>query len=111
MTFYRGQKVVCIDDSTRVSFRPRGWRGWFRKFEKVPHNLNKGDTYVITDIYALRCERTGEVFQSFLVDGAWHFGARWMPFPSFQFRPLIERKTDISVFTSMLRPAKRTEKA
>jgi hypothetical protein len=29
-----------------------------------------------------------------------------IPFAAFRFRPVVERKTDISIFTAMLKPSK-----
>lgn len=104
MTFHVGQKVVCIDDQVRVSARNPGIFKRFRKFRDLHHNLNEGDIYTITALGSEWDVIKNAEFLTLLVDGAWHFGSRHVGFPSFQFRPVVETKTDISVFTKMLTP-------
>lgn len=107
MSFHVGQKVVCVDDRERVSQKDCGFFGRFRKYRRLHHNLNKGDIYPVTGVGVRRCDRSGEYYEMLLLGGAWHFGHTEIGFPSFQFRPLLERKTDISIFTAMLTPTKQ----
>jgi hypothetical protein len=99
MTFHVGQKVVCVDD-------------YFAPSAVIPGTIlpKKGDVYTVRELFpywgwaairlheihnppgTYRDEGTGE-----LVEAA---------FPAFRFRPVIERKTDISVFTAMLKPSR-----
>jgi len=79
MTFQVGQKIVCVDASLPAN-------PWHRA-----NPLVKDRIYVVRD--SLRCN-CGCVD----IDGS---GRGWQPF---RFRPLIERKTDISIFTKMLTP-------
>jgi hypothetical protein len=104
MTFRVGQKVICVDDLPRVSARNPGIFRRFRKFRDLDHNLNKGDVYTVTGLDSELDVIKNERFLTLHVDGAWHFGHREIGFPSYQFRPLVEVKTDISVFTEMLTP-------
>lgn len=86
MSFHVGQKVVCVDATSRH---------WSRRW------ISEGVVYVVAGLrfdgshefkdhlgstYALDLEGVGKP------NG---FGAS-------RFRPLVERKTDISVFTAML---------
>lgn len=104
MTFRVGQKVVCVDDDKRMSWRPKGWFERLRGFRKIGHNLNKGDVYTVLAIGDVLDNITKQRVQTLFVDQAWNFGHRDLGFPSFQFRPIVERKTDIAIFTKMLTP-------
>jgi hypothetical protein len=104
MTFRVGQEVICVDDLRRVSWRESGFFERFRKFKRLGHNLNSGEVYTITSITETKCAASRIVYRMLHVDGAWHFGHREIGFPSFQFRPAVKVKTDISIFTKMLTP-------
>lgn len=80
MTFRVGQKVVCVDDSRPVV-------GWAKQW------LRKGNIYEIRSI-----EPDGDIH---LIEIARESGT---PFYHSRFRPIVERKTDISIFTAMLKP-------
>lgn len=111
MTFFAGQKVVCIDDRRVVSVRV--WlKNWvpISRWVRLDHNLNRGDVYRIVCIATMKDTANGNVVQLLHVDGAAHFEYPEIGFPSFQFRPLIEKKTDISVFTKMLNDVRHTER-
>lgn len=99
MTFHVGQKVVCVDASpSRYS----------SLLVRTP--LQKGTIYTVRGIdrwdgvtsYYLE-EIVHPVLDIWLdrepTEPTWH-GRR--------FRPIAERKTDISIFTSMLNPSKRS---
>lgn len=98
MSFRVGQKVVCVDDSP--DFMGVSW-------------LVKGAEYTIDAVKF--CEnarisqsRTGSGLGVKVVEVAtgqrdWFFAHR--------FRPLIERKTDITVFTEILRKATKRKPA
>ena len=87
MSFHVGQKVVCVDTESPII---RGHPGQLRR-------LTKGAEYTIaamrrdpaTDIPALQLDECPH--------DHWWFQAK-------RFRPVIERKTDISIFTEMLKP-------
>jgi hypothetical protein len=83
--FHKGQRVVCVDDSINPIYGP--------------NSLKSGDVYTVAwcgvwwdGIAVCVCEvtQTAEV-----------------PFRYERFRPVIERKTDISIFTAMLKPKVR----
>lgn len=89
MTFRVGQKVVCVE---------AGWP-----------NLTEGKVYTISNIcpvcsgYEPSCN---EGFSFIDQLGAPHKdGTRCNAWPTRIFRPIVERKTDISVFTEILRKA------
>jgi hypothetical protein len=98
--FTVGQKVVCVDE-VRSSLRELA--SWFGITVPV-----KGGVYTIrkTGLYngdpaVWLCEivnpavryLNGEVMEQ--------------PFKAARFRPLVKRKTDISIFTAMLNPSKQ----
>jgi hypothetical protein len=94
MAFYVGQKVVCVDDITC----------WGPPSEM--DGLTKGRVYTIREF--ARHQTAGE-FGVRLVEIVRPL--RWddiieQPFILRRFRPVVERKTDISIFTEMLDPSK-----
>lgn len=103
MTFRVGQKVVCVNDKRCVSIKRGGWFARFRSFLRLDHNLNRDHVYRVTHVCVLRAD-CGADMEMIRVDKARNFEAPEIGFPSFQFRPLIERetKTDISIFTTIL---------
>ena len=94
--FRVGQKVVCVDASIRYSDPP--WN------KPVP--LTEGRIYTISGM-----ENGGGVLGVYLFETK----SNLPPFPdgserSFapgRFRPIVEHKTDISIFKAMLTPAGR----
>lgn len=91
MAFTVGMKVVCVDAS---SFSP-GFQ--------VP--IKEGEIYTITNTRMGHSElllRLKDVEESNFLTG--EFYAR-------RFRPVVSRKTDISIFTAMLKPSDLTVEA
>jgi len=76
MSFRVGQKVVCVDASLPAN-------PWHRK-----HPLIRNQIYSIESLAGPYCVD---------IDGS---GRGWQ---NWRFRPIVERKTDISVFTKMLK--------
>lgn len=83
MAFHIGQKVICVLDATPIPECP------FPIFKKnavytiARFDEEDGDTYIaVAELHPLV---TG------LISG---------------FRPIVERKTDISIFTALLTPSK-----
>ncbi len=106
--FAVGQKVVCVDDRRLVLIRyTQGWFARFRSMLRVDHNLNRGHVYVVTARHVLTTV-CGKQFEMICVDKARCFERPELGFPSFQFRPLIERKatTDISALKKLLTPSR-----
>jgi len=101
MTFRVGQKVVCVDVSCRYDHLRAPWN--------VPVPLVKGRVYTVSGT-----ENGGGHPGVYLCE----VRSNWPPFPNgdersfalYRFRPLIERKTDISVFKAMLTPASKKER-
>jgi hypothetical protein len=79
MSIFRvGQKVVCVDDSGSVA-------------------LKRGDIYVVTSLVSRYCLPSIGIDVCEPRTGSNIWFAR-------RFRPIVERKTDISIFTKMLTP-------
>lgn len=98
-TFYTGQKVVCIDDSNV----PGEWGA------SVSEELHKGKIYTVrwigmwtsyVDPVPILGVRLEELYRD-IGDGRGD-----VPFYAWRFRPLLEKKTDISIFRSLLNPAR-----
>ena len=96
--FYLGQKVVCIDDKPQIQIGKM-------------HGLTKGNVYTIRwigmyndffnkeEILCIRVEeinRSEPTLQQFDV-----------PYMASRFRPLLEKKTDISIFHKLLVPKEK----
>lgn len=88
--FRVGQKVVCVD----VSY-----------FGPNTSLLRKGDVYTIASVDAYE-DAHGE-YGVTLVEIIPQPAPGWRDgFRASRFRPVVERKTDISIFTAMLNPTK-----
>lgn len=84
--FFVGQKVVCVDDSNQV---PELQKGQTYIIERGCFVGMAGKTYVhIVGVYDER-KRLGK-------DAGLY---------AHRFRPLVEKKTDIAVFTALLTPS------
>jgi hypothetical protein len=98
MNFRVGQKVVCVDDApTR---RPGRFTGGNHGL------LTKGEVYTIREIdcRAIHLHNSATVRLTEITlpvkntwVGLWEEG-----FSPYRFRPAVERKTDISIFTKIL---------
>lgn len=75
--FQVGQKVVCLDDSLPAN-------PWHRQ-----HPLVLKKIYVVEHCFEKCID----------IDGSRRGWQNW------RFRPIVEKKTDISIFTAMLTPA------
>ena len=98
MTFRVGQKVVCVDAGSTGKYTP--WR-----HSDDVHGLTEGVVYTIRAVGSFRGLR----------DNVWLAeihrplcAGREYPYAAARFRPVVERKTDISVFTAMLNPSQVT---
>lgn len=104
MSFRVDQKVICVNDG-----RPwESWKAWLdHKWSQFWHPYTSpkiGSIYTVTNVYTSfdgeLCLELAEI-----TDANPEF---WEPgFFASMFRPVQERKTDISVFTKMLTPKKR----
>ncbi len=81
--FYVGQKVVCVDAS--------GWTEF----------ITKDATYTITSIKGaflrINCKPADK--------SGWGDEESRRGYNNWRFRPIVERRTDISIFIAMLTPA------
>ncbi len=94
MTFHVGQKVVYV--GRRVSI--------WHQIKRMIHpyrNPEKGVVYTVSNIYVSGGDQVLELLEfPSPFDGYWDAG-----FLADAFRPVVDRKTDISVFTEILRKA------
>ena len=96
MTFRVGQKVVCIHQPKSAIAKQ-----WMELGANYP---SKNSIYTIRDIVSFPDGSSG-----FLLQELWNDHLGYKPEPAFDachFRPIVERKTDISVFTKMLTDTK-----
>lgn len=100
MGFQVGQKVVCINDQMN-SGRPR---------HPECHYPKEGSIYVVrnTDIVSRPLVWLCEIRNPEWMTA---YGMMEPGFDATHFRAVIERKTDISIFTEMLTPQKQRERA
>jgi hypothetical protein len=85
--FRAGQKVVCVD----VSNTPG--KKWMH-----------GDKPTLGKIYTVIGDELIDGEEAIFIDGH----ENWS-FLAWRFRPLVERKTDISIFTRLLAPSREKE--
>jgi len=97
--FQIGQKVVCI---TKKPLYPK-----YSGCRKMPEAIKVGGIYTIRDIDVRYVEWVGEPgirLEEFLFPPSnTRCGMIEPAFAMSRFRPVLEKKTDISIFTEMLR--------
>ena len=99
--FYLGQKVVCIDDTCARSDRIRELeRGEIYTVRWKGNYPWPGNPWWDSNLYFLRLDEIVRVPAAELA-----FAREDVPFGAFRFRPLCERKTDISTLVELLTPA------
>lgn len=101
--FYTGQKVVCVDDGHEDAFIR-----WYDGTKIV-----KGQTYTVRNTGTTVFGTPGIRLMEVELTGVNGYNTG-LPFKDnlykqSRFRPLVERKTDISVFTALLNPANHKE--
>lgn len=106
MSFQVGQKVVCVDDSGPIDGDPRKVPGG----DYVPNMIRRGAIYTVRTVgfYPRWGEQGIRLHEVVNPIREYIGGNSEVCFAAHRFRPLIERKTDISVFTALLNntPAK-----
>lgn len=102
-SFRVGQKVVCVDD------KPLGFSRGFHPSEAV----KVGTVYTVRRIFIddegdviLQLD---EVERSDIAKRQWRTDE--LGYAAFRFRPIVERKTSISIFKAMLNPSRVKEHA
>jgi hypothetical protein len=91
--FRVGQKVVCVDASDDIP----GTSIW-----KADAPI-EGEVYTVLKVGASRCDGVPALLLLEIKNTAiWDFSYR-----ASRFRPIVERKTDISIFTAMLNPSRK----
>lgn len=109
LEWHVGMKVVCVNDRYKCVLIYRRWFGWRKSERIILHNLNRGDVYTVTGMDKIVLKDGRDHVGVFLAE-AQHFdtGGPSLSFPAQLFRPVQTRKTDISVFTKLLK-GKRVE--
>lgn len=100
--FYVGQKVVCVNDKPLAGFAPFGGA------EKLIVGAVYTIARILVDSHDIEIVHLEEVHrdQQSIEDWGPDCGYR-----AVRFRPIVEKKTDISIFTAMLNPSERKVKA
>lgn len=93
MSFHVGQKVVCVRAPVSAPYGP--WR--------VHPKLN--EIYTVRDFKEVDSIWLVELINDIGISGT------EAGFCISRFRPIVEKKTDISIFTAMLNPKKARERA
>lgn len=102
MAFRLGQKVVCVDDTGNMALHP----GMIGPTKGVVYTIRAFQSYRHCVGFYLEEIRNPEgLYQR--EDGGAQVVEQF--FDSWRFRPVHERKTDISVFTLLLSPKKHDE--
>jgi hypothetical protein len=102
MAFRVGQKVVCVD-TTSAGLGQR-WPSDYLKLGNIYTIRWIGECPYEAWRYLGPCIRLLEVIRpKDSTNPEWND----MPFAQARFRPIVERKTDISIFTRMLNPSKQ----
>ena len=99
MAFHVGQKVVCVIGHTNKGAR------W-------PAQIVVGGIYTVREIdtrCVSRWKQLGLRLEEYCEPAKMTSVGMWeTPFPADHFRPVVERKTDISIFQKMLTPDHET---
>lgn len=96
--FYKDQRVICVN----ASFPPVVREQW----DRYPRQNEILTVSMIADYTGIRFANETKYQLQFI-----EIGGRAPWFAACRFRPLVERKTDISIFKKMLVPKKATEDA
>lgn len=93
--FRVGQKVVCVSDD------------WNADFYEGEHRPIKGNVYTIREISNGRKIPVVLRFEELVNPKLYCGGTSECRYNANKFRPVAERKTDISIFKAMLNPSKQ----
>jgi hypothetical protein len=93
MSFHVGGEVVCIREP---DWLPEGAAGG-----------SVGETYTVRGVFDCDVFGLGLLLEEIVNPENLTWKQEWLLDAS-RFRPVIKRKTDISIFTAMLTPTKRT---
>ena len=109
--FRVGQKVVCVDDSEPSSTHVVGYDGHHWQYFGGLDGLTKGAIYTVRAFVQNHINGgvslcLAEIFREHTIRSGIDIGE--CGYRASRFRPVVERKTDISIFTEILR--KHTKK-
>jgi hypothetical protein len=96
MNFQAGQKVVCVD----AGFDNEPGRRW------LADPPIEGQVYTVRRVLLVDSYNGRE--QGVVLDEIKNLPTWGYSYRATRFRPVVERKTDISIFTRMLTPKKQT---
>ena len=104
--FYVGQKVICVDASISDKYLPAvpSYNSWVNDLD----GLTEGVVYTIAgtaDFFGAPVVFVAEIKRPPHSDGS------ESGYAAARFRPVVQKKTDISVFTKMLKDTKAKEPA
>lgn len=107
MTFHVGQKVVCVDTADRLSNITHHADG--TPYQPIDFWLTKGAIYTVRWCGIMADHDLYPPYLGVLLVEINREDDRWLdsPFVASRFRPIVEKKTDISIFTAMLNPNER----
>lgn len=111
MSFYVGQRVVCVGGRGFGGFSRSDWDEWARYWGVT--FAKKGEIYTVRNTRSAP-DGTQRIRVAEIVNPAVEFkdAPKQEPwFIGWHFRPVVDRPTDISVLTALLTPAKQTEDA
>ena len=106
LNWHVGMRVVFIGGG-HVNLIGKGWRK-FLPAKKLSHNLVEGEAYTIRAMTTHFDHVSNRDVVVIYLNGFAHKEAAFVGFPAQWFRPLVTRKTDISVFTAMLHGTDQT---
>lgn len=100
--FFVGQKVVCVNNDPCTKRSPNAWwngdRPTLGQIYTIKRIILDWESYEI--VHLVELDRSETAKERFGPD---------VGYGSYRFRPLIERKTDISIFTQILDSVKSKE--
>lgn len=106
MAFYVGQKVCAVSD-------PLDGHNWFVNprhpfAAKIANQPSVGETYTVQAVFVSPIDNIEYLRLKEVANPALSFteGVMEPAWPASRFRPITERKTDISIFKAMLNPSK-----
>lgn len=105
--FYVGQKVVCVSDEPK---NPCVLNGRILADDYWPNFPKKGKIYTVRGFFCDDPDLCG-IYLVELINPVRHYTKGFVEggFRAENFRPLEERKTDISIFTEMLKDKELAE--
>ena len=106
MAFYVGQRVICVEDRPGIYTSPNAFVG---AFDPDMDGLKSGAIYTVRAVGICEIWKKPAVWLSEIYREP--YDGIEVGYSPKRFRPIVERKTDISIFKAMLNPASQREDA